>query len=139
VSARPAAVIRGSHSSRQCLLPARLTAARESHKCPRPAPPPKARQRVLVSFGSFYPDGERPGAISPQAWDAAADRLYVAVDGRIAMDLPSGFVPAIEATTYVCSNPLGASTCEPDFRGLLHPYERTFSELPFFPEINAAP
>jgi hypothetical protein len=78
---------------------------------------PGARQKLGVSFGSFFPASERPADVPASRWADAAGKLEVDLDGRRVFEARTPFYDAPSETVVVGRNQIGSTGCGATFSG----------------------
>ena len=81
---------------------------------------PGTRQTLQVSFGSFFPDADRPAGVNAVRWAAARHKLTVTLDKAKVFDTPAEFYDAPSETIAVGRNSIGASSSLAKFSGTIY-------------------
>lgn len=79
-----------------------------------------------IGLGSLYPPAGAPGwvGVPENTRRDAASRLWVKLDGKTVFTVAATPYPAAPAEVYVGRNPIGLSTCDPEFNGTILIQER---------------
>lgn len=85
---------------------------------------PGTRQTMQISFGSFFPDSERPLNVDATLWTAASHRLSVTLDKVKVFDVSTPFFEAPADTMAVGRNSIGASSSVAEFSGKIYGFYR---------------
>jgi hypothetical protein len=78
---------------------------------------PGVQQKLVVSFGCFYPASGRPANVSPSRWSDAAGKLELTLDNQKVFELRTPFYDAPDETVVVGRNQIGSSSCSTSFSG----------------------
>lgn len=78
---------------------------------------PGVRQKLIVSFGSFFPASGRPSYAIPSRWSDAARKLEVTLDNQKVIEVETPFYDAPSETVVVGRNQIGSTACATSFSG----------------------
>ena len=93
----------------------------------------KAPHDIWVTEGALYPapgDSALWGAVDPATRQRLKTLVAVVFDGKTVLSEESPNYPSTKGEVTFTKNPIGGSTADPEFSGILHYSERTGSVLP---------
>jgi hypothetical protein len=86
---------------------------------------PGTRQTLEVRFGSFFQESERPRDVPIPQWAAASEKLELILDGKNVFEVKTPFYEVAPQDVVIGRNPIGASSCVPEFGGRIFGSLRT--------------
>jgi hypothetical protein len=80
---------------------------------------PDVTQEIVVSFGALFPPATDSLFVQQPAWLALRHEVRITLNGRMVIAFPARSHPSAPEQIVFGHNPVGASSCVPDFSGTL--------------------
>ena len=80
---------------------------------------PAAIQEIVVSFGGLFPPTDSALYALRPAWQARRDEVRITMNGRVVLAAAAKSHPSTPENIFFGVNPVGASSCVPEFSGTL--------------------